>query len=89
MQSVLSFLCTARTSNQIGRPSGMPSKVNVLKDAVFQINSTSLPGVRAVGFSTVRVGSEEDLEAAVATVGPVAVGIDASKATFHFYSSGF
>lgn len=33
-------------------------------------------------------GSEADLQKAVATVGPVSVGIDASRPTFHFYKKG-
>merc|ERR1711962_1120289 len=33
-------------------------------------------------------GSEADLQKAVATVGPISVGIDASRPTFHFYKKG-
>ena len=33
-------------------------------------------------------GSEADLQKAVATVGPVSVGIDASRPKFHFYKKG-
>merc|ERR1711942_224532 len=33
-------------------------------------------------------GSEADLQKSVATVGPISVGIDASRPTFHFYKKG-
>ena len=58
------------------------------EESACEINFTSGPGVSSVGFSTIDVGSEEDLAAAVAVVGPIAVGVDASKSTFHFYSEG-
>ena len=34
------------------------------------------------------MGSEADLVNAIATIGPISVGIDASQDTFKFYSSG-
>ncbi|NWW49275.1 CATL1 protein, partial [Pedionomus torquatus] len=49
------------------------------------------PRDRAANCSTVRLvaqGSEEALEQAVATVGPVSVAVDASSFFFHFYKSG-
>ncbi|KAG5271082.1 hypothetical protein AALO_G00175700 [Alosa alosa] len=40
------------------------------------------------GFKEIPRGSETDLAAAVAQVGPVAVAVDAGQQTFHFYKRG-
>ncbi|KAJ8984252.1 hypothetical protein NQ317_007484 [Molorchus minor] len=41
-----------------------------------------------MGYSTIENGNEEYLKAAIATVGPIAVGIDASVSSFRQYASG-
>lgn len=40
------------------------------------------------GFVDVTQGSEDDLQSAVATIGPVSVAIDASQDSFQLYRSG-
>ena len=45
-------------------------------------------GATDTGFMRIKEKNETDLAAAVANVGPVAVAIDASSHSFHFYSSG-
>merc|ERR1712080_348713 len=50
-------------------------------------NSTTV-GANLTSWVDVMKGSEADLQKAVATVGPVSVGIDASRPTFHFYKKG-
>ncbi|XP_076450120.1 cathepsin L-like peptidase [Babylonia areolata] len=45
-------------------------------------------GATDTGYVDIRRGSESDLQSAVATVGPIAVTIDASKRSFQLYRSG-
>ncbi|KAK7487831.1 hypothetical protein BaRGS_00020878 [Batillaria attramentaria] len=45
-------------------------------------------GATDVGYTDIRRYSEDDLQQAVATVGPISIAIDASRSTFHFYKSG-
>jgi len=45
-------------------------------------------GASDSGHVTIQSGSEGDLEAAIATVGPISVAIDASQSSFQFYKNG-
>ncbi|CAF1172783.1 unnamed protein product [Rotaria sordida] len=52
-----------------------------------RFNSTNI-GATDTGFVQIRMFNETDLQAAIATVGPISVSIDDSQSSFHFYSSG-
>ena len=45
-------------------------------------------GATDIGFVDIPQGDEEALKAALATVGPVSIAIDASQSSFQFYSEG-
>ena len=46
-------------------------------------------GANLTSWTDIPRGSEQDLQKAVATIGPISVAIDASRPTFHFYKESF
>jgi cathepsin L len=56
-------------------------------DGVCHFNKSGV-GATDTGFVNITQGSESDLMKAIASIGPISVGIDASQPTFMFYSHG-
>jgi len=57
------------------------------RDSTCKFNPANV-GANDTGFVDIKTRSETDLQSAVATVGPIAVAIDASHASFQLYSHG-
>ena len=52
------------------------------------VDKTVMKAATCTDFMILPHGNEDILRAAVAQVGPIAVGVDASQPTFHFYKRG-
>ena len=57
------------------------------RDGKCRFNAANV-GATDTGFTDIKKGQESDLEAAIATVGPISVAIDASRPSFQMYKSG-
>lgn len=56
-------------------------------DGTCRFNSKTV-ATDVTNYVDIKTGSEDDLQDAIATIGPIAVAIDASHSSFQFYSSG-
>ena len=61
--------------------------VTISKDGSCRFNASNVAAT-VTGYVDIKPGDEEDLKAAVATAGPVAVAMDAGNISFQLYSSG-
>ncbi|XP_061599005.1 cathepsin L.1 [Cololabis saira] len=57
------------------------------EDGKCRFNADNV-GATCTGYVDIKHGDEDDLKEAVATIGPVSVGIDASQGSFQLYESG-
>lgn len=64
-----------------------PPFFNIQQDSFCHFNPTKV-GAQLSGYVNVTSGSLDALKEALATKGPVAVGIDASHLSFVFYANG-
>ena len=61
--------------------------VTISKDGPCRFNASNVAAT-VTGYVDIKPGDEEDLKAAVATAGPVAVAMDAQNISFQLYSKG-
>lgn len=59
----------------------------LLQDDTCKFNKTTV-GATVTGFVDIQSGSEDALQKAAATIGPISVAIDASHWSFQFYHRG-
>ena len=63
------------------------SMLIMIKTGPCRFNATNVAATDT-GYMVIEAGDEEALKAAVAMVGPIAVGMDATRPDFLFYSKG-
>jgi len=72
-------------NNGIDTESSYPYTAKTGKKCLFKPQDV---GATLQSYKTIPTGKEDDLQKAVASVGPVSVAIDASQRSFHFYKKG-
>jgi len=74
-----------KNNHGIDTESSYPYTAKTGKKCLFKPQDV---GATLQSYKTIPAGKENDLQTAVATVGPVSVAIDASQPSFHFYKKG-
>jgi len=74
-----------KNNHGIDTESSYPYTAKTGKKCLFKPQDV---GATLQSYKTIPAGKENDLQTAVATVGPVSVAIDASNPSFHFYKKG-
>merc|ERR1719362_2512481 len=72
-------------NNGIDTESSYPYTAKTGKKCLFKPKDV---GATLQSYKTIPTGKEDELQKAVASVGPVSVAIDASQRSFHFYKKG-
>lgn len=72
---------------RIGFLNVMFCSFEIVKDGECRYNPAS-SAATCTGFNTVLLASETELKTAVASIGPISVGIDANHKSFQLYKDG-
>ncbi|KAJ8311430.1 hypothetical protein KUTeg_010785 [Tegillarca granosa] len=79
--------CSSKQGNKGCKGGLMDQAFTYIKTRTCAFKASDV-GATDTGFTDIKSGSESDLQAAVASIGPISVAMDASHSSFQLYRSG-